>query len=175
MVIIFLHFILIFESIYMLHLRNHIGGSQGDRWWQNSQHVMMSFINTPEKKPCKIKRKCYHTCHCEFITWDIIPTYIQFESPSTEIDTSITKPTLSYKNVQGCNWQIHSIEFKCWLTMFSLCCLLLEIVVIILYHIHELMLMCTYLYVFVTLMHTYVYLLIYLRLRRWKGTKCVRI
>ena len=46
-----------------------------------------------------------------FITWDIIPLYIQFKSSNTEIDTGISKPTLSYKNMWECNWQIHSMGY----------------------------------------------------------------
>ena len=42
------HYIYIFYTYGI-----HIGGSQDGRWWQNSQLVMMTFINTPDKTPVK--------------------------------------------------------------------------------------------------------------------------
>ena len=40
---------------------------------------MLAFINNKlQINTLQIKKKCYLTCHYKFITWDIIPSYIQF-------------------------------------------------------------------------------------------------
>ena len=36
---------------------------------------------------------------------------MQFKSSRIKIDTGITKPTLSYKNMLECNWRIHPTGF----------------------------------------------------------------
>ena len=85
----------------VLHLWNHIGGSQGDRWWQNSQLVMMTLINTPDKNSANSN---------ESVTLHVIAYSLHEASFHHAYNLNHYAPKLipalrNQHNMLECNWQ----------------------------------------------------------------------